>query len=80
MPQHHDNPIAFFKTLTGLKKFQYFGDFHCRLQHTGMSEASAERKIKHAKRMITKYRHSTSTDTVVEYMMASSRKDFYGKE
>jgi hypothetical protein len=77
---HEENPIAFFKTLAGLRKFHFFGDFHCRLQYTSMSEAAAERKIKHAKRMISKHRYSTSSDTIVLYMKASSRKDFQGKK
>jgi hypothetical protein len=65
----------FFLRLSRSNKYRYFGDFHCRLQHTCVSEAPAERRIKHAKRMITKHRYSTEASTVVVYMKASSRKD-----
>jgi hypothetical protein len=58
--------------VAGLK---YFGNFHCRLQNTCVAQASAERKIKHAKRMIAKHRFQTKPETVVRYMLASSRKD-----
>jgi hypothetical protein len=69
------NPIDFFLKLSSSSVFKYFGDFHSRLQHTCVSETPAERKIKHAKRMITKYRYTTHANTVVSYMKASSRKD-----
>jgi hypothetical protein len=72
--QFDKNPAEFFRDLASSSNpaFHWFGDFHTRLQNTCVSETPAERKIKHAKRMITKHRYPK---TVVLYMHASSRKD-----
>jgi hypothetical protein len=65
----------FFRNISQGKEFPFFGDFHCRLQNACVSEASAERAIKHGKRMITKNTRSAHPTTVVKYIMSSSRKD-----
>ena len=73
----HRNPSDFFVKLAESSNtaYHYFGDFHSRLHNTCVSETPAERKIKHAKRMMTKHRHSTKPATVVQYLKASGRKD-----
>jgi hypothetical protein len=68
-----DNP-GFYYNLQTTPEFKYFADFHCRLQNTCVSEAAAERELKHGKRMVTKHSQSTLPGTVVLYIMASSRK------
>jgi hypothetical protein len=69
-----DNP-NFFYNLSRTQVFKYFGDFHCRLQKTCVSEAAAEREIKPGKRMVTKHsRAHTNADMVVQYILFSSRR------
>jgi hypothetical protein len=71
------DPANFFRNLALTQKFHFFGDFHSRLHATSVSESSAERKIKHSKRLVSKYQHKTKHETLTLYMKASSRKNLY---
>jgi hypothetical protein len=78
--EFREDTANFFLGLASRKDYHYFGDFHSCLHHTCLSEASAERKIKHSKKMITKHTGKTKAATVVLYMKAASRKDLQKKK